>query len=749
MFGLAFSLVASLTVEPPEPALAVEPAAVVPTLVQPASSIDSRHIGPTELPPTDIRYEIFAELTPETRTIDGREHVSWRNPSTTTIDRVPLHLYLNAFRHAGSTWFSGSPALRGGDSTHHLDAHDDPWGYVEIASVHQGDQALVVEAIQPNDGNSFDRSLVEVRLAKPLRPGETLELEIEFRSRLPIPMARTGGFGHYFHIAQWFPKVGAWDPAGKRGVAQARWAARQFHGPTEFFADFARYEVTVDVPAGWTVVGTGESDPVAFDDTSRARTIFRQDAVHDFAWVASNAIHVETHPYTPGGGGNEIAISYVVPIGREHEVPRLRTIAETSFDVLGRRVGPYPYTTMTVVEPPFSAAESAGMEYPTLVTGLPSDPLFDWPQLAARLSETTVAHELTHNYFYGLVANDEQQEAFLDEGFTSYWEGEIVAAARGEKPDWARLFSLPLDGEDAAQRGLTSQLDTIREPMLRRPANMFYPGTHSTQIYSRTRATMATAANLFGQAAVDRLFATYFARWRFRHPTPADFFAVADEIGPPTMATFLREAYLQPQMPDYEVARAESHRFEPPLGHVPMPNETVLITRENRHDDAHREVGLDPIAKESGPMLTAIVQDPGYARAGDIVEGRVTRVPLEIRHQDARDDWEPEDDAYHESRVLLRGPGWRGLPVTVQFRFADGAVVEDDWDGQASWRSYRFVRNAPLDLVWIDPDKQIRLDADPDNNGRRVHPDLTHVDRWSAMLSRVIELVVLGGSLWL
>ncbi|TPV96051.1 MAG: M1 family metallopeptidase [Myxococcales bacterium FL481] len=754
MFGLALSVLAALTTDPtawPRPAASLGPDLEVARAlgVGPKVPVDSRHLGPQALPPTDIRYRIDARLDPDTRTISARERVEWRNPSERTIESLPVHLYLNAFSHAGSTWFAGVPALRGASYERYLDAHPDLWGRIDIVSATRGEAALDVRPIQPNDGNPFDRSLAEIRLDRPLPPGETLTLDLEFTAKLPVPMARTGGFGDYFHVAQWFPKVGAWDPAGKRGVASSRWGARQFHGPTEFYANFADYDVTVEVPSGWAVVGTGEAQPIGTDESGWSRTRFTQDAVHDFAWVASNAIHVETHPFTPKGGGGEVAISYVVPTGREGQVERMRAITETSFDVLGARVGPYPYSTMKIVEPPMSALGSSGMEYPTLVTGLPSDPLLDWPQLGTRMSETTIAHEITHNYFYGLVANDEQQEAFLDEGFTSYWEAEIVATASRGTDDWATVFSLPRHLQDGSQRGFSRQLDRVREPILRRPAYLYYPATHTTQIYMRSAATLLTAANRFGQAPVDRLFAAYFARWRFRHPTSEDFFTLVDELGPPQMAAFLREAHLRPQLPDFAVEEATVQRFRPPLGHVPTPDGVVFVTRENQHDEALREVGLDPIAYESGDRLTALVHDPGFAREEAIVDGQVIRVPLAVERVEPRAGWEAQDGEFFVSHVMVRGPAWDHLPVTVRFTFADGVAVEDQWDARASWRGYRFLRSAPLDLVWIDPDKLIRVDANPDNNGRRLEPDTVHADRWTAMLSRVVELVVAGGALWL
>ena len=76
-------------------------------------------------------------------------------------------------------------------------------------------------------------------------------------ARLPVPFARTGGFADFFVVAQWFPKLGVFETAGVQGSVTDRWNAHQFHGPTEFYADYADYDVRIGVPVGWTVAATG------------------------------------------------------------------------------------------------------------------------------------------------------------------------------------------------------------------------------------------------------------------------------------------------------------------------------------------------------------------------------------------------------------------------------------------------------------------------------------------------------------
>ena len=170
-----------------------------------------------------LSYESNVSFEPESRTIQGTETLRWRNDTSQTIDSVPIHLYLNAFRSEASTWMReqwlGSSRL---DTNEVIELFDDPWGSIDLESVVQahGDETLDCryEFIQPDDGNIHDQTLARVTLAQPVPPGQTLELRFKFTSRLPIPFARTGGRDDYFHVGQWFPKIGVYDTQG--------WAAR-------------------------------------------------------------------------------------------------------------------------------------------------------------------------------------------------------------------------------------------------------------------------------------------------------------------------------------------------------------------------------------------------------------------------------------------------------------------------------------------------------------------------------------------
>jgi hypothetical protein len=146
-------------------------------------------------------YNIDARLDTDAKTIHASMEAMWVNDSPGEVPDIQMHMYLNAFRSNKSTFYlssGGGPGLREID-----------YGYVDIISMSdsKGDDLTGrMEYIQPDDGNEHDMTVLRVPLTEPVQPGDTLWLNIEFVSKLPSTIRRTGFTGDFFFVAQWFPK---------------------------------------------------------------------------------------------------------------------------------------------------------------------------------------------------------------------------------------------------------------------------------------------------------------------------------------------------------------------------------------------------------------------------------------------------------------------------------------------------------------------------------------------------------------
>jgi hypothetical protein len=210
---------------PPAPA---SPAAV-------PAPVDRGAPLPGALSPRNANYTIEARLDAPARTIEGRAEVTWRNISAAPTSELQWHLYWNAWRNSASTWLRGREL--GGSARALLQRPEADWASIDITAIRQlGDGPPVdllptLRLLAPDDGNEHDRTLASVSLPSAVAPGETINIVIQWRARVPRTFARTGAIGNYFFLAQWFPKVAVLHDEG--------WRAHQFHSGTEFFSTSA------------------------------------------------------------------------------------------------------------------------------------------------------------------------------------------------------------------------------------------------------------------------------------------------------------------------------------------------------------------------------------------------------------------------------------------------------------------------------------------------------------------------------
>jgi hypothetical protein len=374
-------------------------------------------------------YEISCRLDPEAKSVTGSQILTWTNRTSRPASTLQFHLYLNAFRNSLSTFwreYAADPEPR---------RTPDSWGSIELTrltlSADGTDLLPSMRFLAPDDGNPDDRTVAQVDLPSSVEPGQTIAVSMDFVSRLPRVTTRTGYKGNFFLVAQWFPKIGVFEETG--------WNCHQFHAESEFFADFGDYDVTIEAPAAYKGKIGATGAQVSQRETSDGRVFlrFRQKSVHDFAWTADPDFQVRRDIFREPGIGDVEILLFLQP---EHlgQAERHFKAVRAGFEGLGRLLGSYPYATLTVVDPPWGARGSGGMEYPTLITAGTS---LVAPASLQSPEEVTV-HELGHQYFYGLLASNEFEEPWLDEGFTTYMTDRVVKAVYGDGRSFLSVFGV-------------------------------------------------------------------------------------------------------------------------------------------------------------------------------------------------------------------------------------------------------------------------------------------------------------------
>lgn len=621
--------------------------------------------SPTPISPQNANYDIDVTLDPQARKLTGSETITWRNTGTVDAYSIRLHLYWNAFRHTDSTWLK-QRRLAGDDPLGTAAAGD--FGYSEIATIvtlnddgsTREDLKPVLRYISPDDQNTSDRSLASAALATAVKPGDTLRLRIAWTGKFPKNFDRTGVIGNYFFVSQWFPKLGVFEAGG--------WTARQFFANAEFYSDFGRYDVRMTVPSGWPLGATGREQSRTGAANGATTHRYVQEDVHDFAWTTSPDFIEKTQRFEHAGLP---PVDMRLLLQPEHEGLADRHFAGTAAALryYGEWFGAYPYGHITIVDPAFQSG-SGGMEYPTIFTGGAR-----W--LSPRGTndpEYVVLHEAGHQWWYGMVANNETERAWLDEGLNEYSDSRVQAEALQPNYLVQRFFGdfIPWQFRDIPLKRATDTnwMNTYRRAgdrdALSTPTYALWPGTHQAQSYHKAALLLHTLERKHTWDVMQKVLATFFTRWQFRHPQPDDFFAIVEEVTGQPHAWFFDQVYRSSNTFDYAIERLDS---------VPV---------------AARGLNDALAFEEKAPAGT------------------------------------------YRTTVVVRRLEAGIFPVDVLVTFSNGEQARETWDGRARWHAFTFERPAQAVSAQVDPERVLLLDTNFTNNSQTMTPAAeTAAAKWS------------------
>jgi Peptidase family M1 domain len=644
-----------------------------------------------------VDYRIEVRLDPKAKQLQGQERLTWRNPSTEPVAELWFHLYLNAFKNSESTFYRESSGRLRGDR-----AREGGWGWIDVTSMRleDGTDLLPHRTFEhPDDDNTRDETVMRVSLPRPVPPAGSVSLDITFAAQLPKVYARTGYVRDYYLVGQWFPKLGVYEPAGVRGRSKGGWNCHQFHAHTEFYADYGRYRVEITVPRPFVVGATGRRVARRDNPDQTSTYTYEEADIHDFAWTADPGfVEVKrtfsaTEDVTPAEYSetaqrldrtadevrlSDVEITFLMQPQHLPQLERLVAAARLSLKHFGLAYGRYPYPSLTVVDPAKGGMGSAGMEYPAFVTGGTSFLFNRWPLDRVHLVEDVIVHEIGHQFWYGLVGSNEFEEAWLDEGLTSYSTSQVMDLGYGKDASVGELLGLRAGTLEAARltNGPQRLFDAIRRPAWKYSSF----GSYAFNSYARPQLVLRTLESRLGPRTMARVMRTYSERWRFRHPGSDDFYAVAQEVSGEDLRSFFASLVEQPGLVDYEVSSVESEKASEPRG---------VFDRKGK-----RETVLDDDAEK------------GEEEADE----KKTRP--------------------YESTVMVRRRGEVVLPVDVELVFEGVPPERRAWDGRDRWIRYEVTRPERLLSARVDPDGKLPLDVSGLNNSRRVEGDSRAAVHW-------------------
>ena len=618
------------------------------------------------LSPRIANYNIALTLDTATHQVQATQRIVFRNPSGDTLRTVPFHLYYNAFKNNRTIFYQEAEAFFRRKSQEDIEAGR--WSWLDITTMRDGaGRDLKPRFRLENPSNPYDHTVLEVDLLTPILPYDTAVFALTWHSQIPKASIRTGYLRDYYFMAQWFPKLGVYEPVGTRFATEGQWNCHPYHANTEYYSDFGVYEVAITVPTGFVVGASGTLQQEETRPNGQTTYHYRAADVIDFTWTACPRYEIVDRPW------NDVNLRLFITPEHQCNQDRFFDAATYALDFLASYLEPYPYPQLTMVSPPYYGLFSGAMEYPTLFTA----PTLCLLPANVRTTETLTIHELIHQYFMQIVASNEQEEAWLDEGFTAFFESKIMDRYYPKGVFYWDYLGMEV-GSMEYRRGRFMNADNPQIGPMSQPGWRFKHGGHREIVYGKGAIGLHTLEGLLGERCFRTVVRTYYENTKFKHPSRLDFIAAVQEVVPdfyPPQYGALINRYVEEWIYgtsacDYAVHSISNNPLPEPLGHLsPIPGEPIL------------------------PSDTAAPQ--------------------------------------YRARTILYRWGELTLPQQVRIVFDDGSSVLEFWDGQA--RSHDFTYEGPRKIVSveIDPGFQRTMDQNIWNNSRTTQPQTQGIWRFS------------------
>ncbi|PIB33243.1 peptidase M1 [Gaetbulibacter sp. 5U11] len=529
-----------------------------------------------------VDYKMDIDMDVNTYQYNGKQTLVYTNNSPDVLNRVYYHLYFNAFQ-PGSEMDVRSrtiedPDRRVGDRISKLAPNE--IGYIKVNSLKQDGKTLSHETVG---------TVLEVDLAKPIQPGESVTFTMDFDAQVPQQIRRSGrdnAEGVALSMTQWYPKLAEYDFEG--------WHADPYIG-REFHGVWGDFEVNLTIDKNYVVGGTGYQQGEAEVKGNKKTLRFKAPRVHDFTWAA-DPDYIHDTMQVPNGPMLHFYYKNDLPAENLQFWKDLQPKTVQLMQYFSENVGQYPYDQYSVIQ-----GGDGGMEYAmcTLITGKRS--------FGSLVGVT--AHELAHTWFQFLLASNEAKHEWMDEGFTSYISDYAMDAVNNtnlKNPAagaYNGYYYLVKSGKEKPQSTHADRYET----------NMAYGIT----AYNKGSVFLSQLGYIIGEDNLKKTLKKYFDDFSFKHPRPLDIIRTAEKISGLELDWYLMDWTQTTNTIDYAITSLEENNSITTvnlkrIGLMPMP-----LDLEVEYTDGTTEQYYIPLQMMRGekPVATTtkIINDWAWA----------------------------------------------------------------------------------------------------------------------------------------
>ncbi len=513
-----------------------------------------------------VDYKIDVKLQDKNHTLSAYEEMNYVNNSPQPLDFIYFHLWPNAYRD-NSTALAKQLLWQG--KTDLYFSKPEERGYIDSLDFKVNGKAVKWEYDKEN------KDICKLILNEPIQPQDSVLITTPFFLKIPdAKFSRLGHTNQAYYITQWYPKPAVFDNFG--------WHQMPYLDQGEFYSEFGSFDVSITVPENYVLCATGdrinlsdkedqflklrinetqkyinndtypEPSPVAPSSATFKTVRFTQAQVHDFAWFADKRFMVvKSEIDLPVSKRKVDTWVYFTPQNFKLWKKAINYVNESTlfYSFLN---GEYPYNSVSAVDGSIMAG--GGMEYPniTVIGEASTDTELDM----------VIAHEVGHNWFYGILASNERDHPFMDEGVNSFNEMRYIRAKYPKKKltDFiGRDTTFKLFGINKIplwkyhEVSFYTALRSAHDQEMSLKATDFSESNYGSIVYSKSALVFDYLMDYMGEANLNSAMRTYYRDFRFKHPNPNDLFKELSAYAGKDLGDFQKHLITSTDRIDYKI----------------------------------------------------------------------------------------------------------------------------------------------------------------------------------------------------
>jgi hypothetical protein len=512
----------------------------------------------------EVNYVINVKLDDVKHELTAQETFEYINNSPDELKFIYIHLWPNAYKD-NSTALAKS-LLREGKTDFYFSKEEDK-GYIDQLDFKINGEPARWELLK----DSID--ICKLYLNQPLKSNDSISISTPFHVKIPSSeISRLGHIGQSYQITQWYPKPAVYDKNG--------WNYMPYLNQGEFYSEFGSFDVSITLPKNYVLGATGdrvdgeeemnfldskikETETMSYfnpldmafppSDTITKTVRFKQQKVHDFAWFCDKRYHVlKDEVVLPNSKRKVTTWTMFTNAEGNYWKESIKYISDAVY-YYSLWNGDYPYNNCTAVDGTISAG--GGMEYPNITVIGSAGSKF---QL-----DLVIAHEVGHNWFYGILGSNERIHAWMDEGINSFYENRYVELMYpnnrmvGEFADKrvARILDIA-DYKHKEEYYMMYLLNAAKnqDQPIELPAYKYTPLNYGADVYSKTAVAFDYLMTYIGEEKFDAIMQQYFTEWKFKHPSPKDLQVLFEEETNKDLGWFFNDVINTTKKIDYKIA---------------------------------------------------------------------------------------------------------------------------------------------------------------------------------------------------